>query len=119
MRAEPPLKNGHGDDKTDTATIAVEAAPEGRMRVGAAAWEDARVILNGEVLELRNMDGRIWVARTTREPDDLNVPVPVYAPMDPAPTTSAPPGDASRSERHALRWTGAKRSRNWRARRHV
>ncbi len=102
MSAEPPLKNGHGDDKTDTATIAVEAAPEGRMRVGAAAWEDARVILNGEVLELRNMDGRIRVARTTREPDDLNVPVPVCAPMDPAPTTSAPPSDASRSERNAL-----------------
>ena len=47
------------------------------MLVGAAAWEDARVILNGEVLELRNMDGSDRVARTTREPDDLNVPGPL------------------------------------------
>ena len=53
------------------------------MLVGAAAWEDARVIFNGEVLELRNIDSQIRVARTTREPDDLNVPVPVCAPMDP------------------------------------
>ena len=51
-----PPKNRQGDDKTDKATIAVEAAPEGRMRVGAAAWEDARVILKGEVLELRNRE---------------------------------------------------------------
>ena len=98
-----PLKNGHGDDKTDKATIAVEAAPEGRMRVGAAAWEDARVILKGEVLELRNREadsGRPEDPRARRSRLNRSR---FTIPMDPpTPTTSAPQSDASRSERNAL-----------------
>jgi len=87
-----PPKNRQGDDKTDKATIAVEAAPEGRMRVGAAAWEDARVILKDQVLELRNTDRRIRVARKDREHHDHDVPVPVYdPPMGPAKTSTSSP----------------------------
>ena len=74
------------------ATIAVEAAPEGKKRVRAAAWEDARVILKDQVLELRNTDRRIRVARKDREHDDHDVPVPVYdPPMGPAKTSTSSP----------------------------
>jgi hypothetical protein len=62
MRTEPPLK-------TDKATFAVEALPEGKIGVRTAACEDARVILKGQVLELRNMDGQIRIARKAREYD--------------------------------------------------
>jgi len=49
MRTEPPLK-------TDKATLAVEALPEGKISVRTAAWEEAQIILKDEVLDLRNMD---------------------------------------------------------------
>ena len=63
MRTEPPLK-------TDKATFAVEALPEGKIGVRTAACDDARVILKGQALELRNMDGQIRIARKAREYDD-------------------------------------------------
>jgi hypothetical protein len=48
--------------------------------MSTGAWEDARVILKDQVLELRNMDRRIRVARKDREHDDHDVPVPVHDP---------------------------------------
>ena len=72
MRTEPPLK-------TDKATLAVEALPEGKISVRTAAWEEAQIILKDEVLELRNMDaafaspGRPASTTTT-------IPTPVYDP---------------------------------------
>jgi hypothetical protein len=63
MRTEPPLK-------TNKATFAVEALPEGKIGVRTAACDDARVILKGQALELRNMDGQIRIARKAREYDD-------------------------------------------------
>jgi hypothetical protein len=38
------------------------------------------VILNGEVLEVRNVDGSIQIARKTKKQDDWNPAIPDYDP---------------------------------------
>ena len=73
------------------------------MRVRAAAWEDARVILKGEVLELRNMDGRFGSPRGPASPAINNRPVPVYDHYGPGSSDNiGTSSDASRSKRNAL-----------------
>jgi hypothetical protein len=37
----------------------------------------------GQVLELRNVDGRLHVARKERRPDEWDPPIPVYDPYGP------------------------------------
>jgi hypothetical protein len=37
-----------------------------------------------QVLEVRNVDGRLHVARKTRQHDEWDPPVPVYDPYGPA-----------------------------------
>ena len=73
MRTEPLLI-------TEKTTLAIETAPDGKIRVLSASWEDARVILKDQVLELRNIDGRIRIARKAREYDDHDFPTPKYDP---------------------------------------
>jgi hypothetical protein len=72
------------------ATLAVEARREGKISVRTVAWDDARVILKDQVLELRNMDAafaspgrRASTTTTTFRPRSMT-------PMGPAarPTTS-------------------------------
>ena len=53
---------------TDKTTLACERLPEGKIRVTSSAWADEKVILKGQVLEVRNVDGRLHV-------DDENVEV--------------------------------------------
>jgi hypothetical protein len=43
------------------------------------------VILKGEVLEVRNVDGSIQIARKTKKHDDWNPAIPDYDPCAPAP----------------------------------
>jgi hypothetical protein len=38
---------------TDKTTLAIEKAPAGKIRVTSSAWPDERVILKGQVLEVR------------------------------------------------------------------
>jgi hypothetical protein len=45
------------------------------MRVTSSSWDGAKVILKDQVLEVRNVDGRLHVARKERRPDP---PIPVY-----------------------------------------
>jgi hypothetical protein len=91
MRTEPPTK-------TDKATLAVEALSDDKIRVRTSSWEDARVILKDQVLELRNMEGQIRIARKTREPDDHDVPTPIYDPYGPG---------SPRRHRHSARGQSA------------
>ncbi|MGB9391918.1 MAG: hypothetical protein WCB70_18300, partial [Xanthobacteraceae bacterium] len=55
---------------TDKATLVCEKAPEGKVRVTSSAWASEKVILKGEVLEVRNVDGQLRVARKAKHLDD-------------------------------------------------
>jgi hypothetical protein len=68
---------------TDKTTLAIEKAPEGKIRVTSNAWASEKVILKGEVLEVRNVDGRLHVARKERRPDDWDPPIEPYDPYEP------------------------------------
>jgi hypothetical protein len=59
---------------TDQVTLAIEKAPEGKIRLTSSAWADERVILQGQVLEVRIVDGQIRVARKERRPDEWDPP---------------------------------------------
>jgi hypothetical protein len=54
---------------TDKATIVVEKAPEGKIRVTSNSWDGGeKVILKGQVLEIRNVDERLQVAAKSAPP---------------------------------------------------
>jgi hypothetical protein len=40
------------------------------MRVTSGSWDGEKVILRDQVLEVRNVDGRLHVARKERRPDE-------------------------------------------------
>ena len=40
-----------------------------KMRVTSGSWDGEKVILKGQVLELRNVDGRLHVVRNERRPE--------------------------------------------------
>jgi hypothetical protein len=46
-------------------------------------WASEKVILKDEVLEVRNVDGRLQVARKVRKPDEWDPPIPAYDPYGP------------------------------------
>ena len=54
---------------SDKATIVVERQSDGKMRVTSRSWDGEKVILRDQVLEVRNVDGRLHVARKERRPD--------------------------------------------------
>ena len=54
---------------SDKATIVIERQPDGKMRVTSGSWDGEKVILKDQVLEVRNVDGRLHVARKPRRPD--------------------------------------------------
>jgi hypothetical protein len=58
--------------KTEKATLIVEALGDGKVRVNSSAWEDAKVIGEGEVLEIRALGWarkQVAVLRRPRTPD--------------------------------------------------
>ena len=46
----------------------------------SASWDGAKVILKDQVLEVRNVEGRLQVRRKNRHHDDWD---PAYEPYDP------------------------------------
>jgi hypothetical protein len=46
--------------------IIIERQPDGKMRVTSASWDGEKVFLRDQVLEVRNVDGRLPVARKVR-----------------------------------------------------
>jgi hypothetical protein len=53
----PPLK-------ADTATIAVKAEPDGKLRGNYQGWAEVKILLPGEPLELRWEQSQVWARRT-------------------------------------------------------
>jgi hypothetical protein len=43
--------------------------------VTSGSWDGEKVILKGQVLEVRNVDGRLYVARKARKPDEWDPPI--------------------------------------------
>jgi hypothetical protein len=44
-------------------------------------WPEPKVILKDEVLEIRNADGSLHIARKPRKPDEWNSPLSEYDPL--------------------------------------
>ena len=64
-------------------TPAIEAIDGGKIRVNASSWDAPKVILAGEVLEVRAVEGRLRLARKVREYDEKHQPVEPYDPYGP------------------------------------
>ena len=52
-----------------------ERQSDGKMRVTSGSWDGEKVILRDQVLEVRNVDGRLHVARKERRPDEWDPPI--------------------------------------------
>lgn len=65
---------------SDKATIVIERQPDGKMRVTSGSWDGEKVILRDQVLEVRNVEGRLHIARKPRGYDEWDPYVPPYDP---------------------------------------
>ena len=65
---------------TESTTLALKRENGGKIRVTSLLWESQKVILRGEVLGVRNVDGRLNIARKPRCPDEWDVPLEPYDP---------------------------------------
>ena len=54
----------------------IERQSGGKMRVTSGSWDGEKVILRDQVLEVRNVDGRLHIARKPREYGEWNPYVP-------------------------------------------
>jgi hypothetical protein len=59
---------------SEKTTIVFAREQDGKMRVTSGSWDGEKVIQKGEVLEVRNVDGRLHVARKVRKPDEWDPP---------------------------------------------
>jgi hypothetical protein len=85
---------------TEKATLSFERAEGGKIRVKASSWDDAKVILPDQVLEVRSIDGRLRFARKGREPDAGDLPRRAWDPEEFYGSDNGP------AERHASRDDG-------------
>jgi hypothetical protein len=53
------------------------------MRVTSRSWDGEKVFLRDQVLEVRNVDGRLHIARKPRGYDEWDPYVPPYDPYGP------------------------------------
>ena len=65
---------------SEKITIVVARELDGKMRVTSGSWEGEKVFLKDQVLEIRNVDGRLHVARKNRKPDEWDPPFEPYDP---------------------------------------
>jgi hypothetical protein len=68
---------------SEDTTLVIKREDAGKMRVTSRYWEDAKVPLKDEVLEVRNVNGSLHVARKARKPDEWDPPVEPYDPYGP------------------------------------
>jgi hypothetical protein len=59
--------------KSDKATLVLEAVGDGKVRVNCQSWEDARVILADQALEVVALGKTLHVSRAARPLEYLNV----------------------------------------------
>jgi hypothetical protein len=62
------------------------------MRVTSGSWDGEKVILRDQVLEVRNVDGRLHVARKERQ-DQWDPPIEPYDPYGPGAIVTRHAGD--------------------------
>jgi hypothetical protein len=74
---------------SDKATIVVDRLPEGKIRVTSTSWDGEKVILRDQVLEVRNVEGRLHIARKPRQYDEWDRYVAPYDPYGPGESVSA------------------------------
>jgi hypothetical protein len=60
---------------SDKATIVIERQSDGKMRVTSGSWDGEKVILRDQMLEVRNVEGRLHIARKPRHHDEWNPPI--------------------------------------------
>ena len=53
---------------TESTTLALTREAGGKIRVTSLLWPEPKVILKDEVLEIRNVDGRLHIARKAATP---------------------------------------------------
>jgi hypothetical protein len=68
---------------SDKVTIVVERPLNGNMRITSGSWDNEKVILPNEVVEVRNVNGRLHVARKPRRHDEWGPYIPPYDPYGP------------------------------------
>ncbi len=59
---------------TEDTVIVIGRLPDGKFKVTSKSWDEEKVVLPDQVLELRSLGGRIRVARKARHPDAGDVP---------------------------------------------
>ena len=59
--------------KTDKVTLVFEATGDGKVRVNCQSWDDARVILADEALQVVTFGKSLVVARGERPAECLNI----------------------------------------------
>jgi hypothetical protein len=69
----------------DKTTIVIERQPDGKMRITSGSWDGQKIFLKDQVIEVRhaNADGRLHVARKTKDPNEWDPRLPVYDPYGP------------------------------------
>jgi hypothetical protein len=68
---------------TESSTLALTRETDGKIRVTSLLWEAPKVILRNEVLEIRNVDGVLHIARKRRYHDEWDPKVEPYDPYAP------------------------------------
>jgi len=57
--------------KADSITITIKAERDGRLRVGYQGWDDVKIIMADEVLELACEEGQVWARRKANPSRDV------------------------------------------------
>ena len=78
---------------SDGTTLSVRKEEGGKIRVRSELWDDAKVIGKDEVLEVRNVAGRLHIARKPRQYDEWDPYVPPYDPYGPGDSETRHVGD--------------------------
>jgi hypothetical protein len=60
--------------KTEKHTLVLEGIGESKIRVNASGWDDAKVLLPDELLEVRANGKQPHVLRKPRRPDEVDTP---------------------------------------------
>jgi hypothetical protein len=68
---------------TESTTLALKREDGGKIRITSQLWPEPKVTLKGEVLEIRNVEGRLHIARKPRFHDEWDPPIPEYNPYGP------------------------------------
>lgn len=66
-------------------TVVFESIDDDKIKVSAQPWPDGKVMLKGEVFEVRTVWGGLRFARKERFPDEKDIPVAPYDCYGPGP----------------------------------